>query len=154
VDVFELLRSQAETWRAAACDANAVVVRDARGPVFVRGDRTRLAQATGNLLGNAFEHGGGRVELRVRAAPRDRIAIEVTDGGPGLPAPVGALTAGAQGGRGRRGRGLAIAAEVAARHGGRLSAAPSARGARLVLELPRASAPVGTDSGEAWEPAT
>jgi signal transduction histidine kinase len=39
-------------------------------------------------------------------------------------------------GHGLRGRGLAIATEIAARHGGRLTAAPSRRGARLVLELP------------------
>ncbi len=43
-------------------------------------------------------------------------------------------------GAGRRGRGLAIAAAVATLHGGRLSAAPAERGARLVLELPVASA--------------
>jgi signal transduction histidine kinase len=42
----------------------------------------------------------------------------------------------ARGGRGARGRGLAIASVIAAEHGGRISAAPSERGARLALELP------------------
>jgi len=64
------------------------------------------------------------------------VRIEVIDEGPGLPAPVAQLTRRARGGRGRRGRGLAIAAEIAERHGGRLVAAPTARGARIGLELP------------------
>ena len=55
---------------------------------------------------------------------------------PGLPAPVGDLTRRPRAGRGRRGRGLAIAADIADRHGGRLVAAPAARGARVALELP------------------
>jgi signal transduction histidine kinase len=44
----------------------------------------------------------------------------------------------ARGGKGKRGRGLAIAAAIARHHGGRLAAAPSECGARLVLELPAA----------------
>jgi signal transduction histidine kinase len=39
-------------------------------------------------------------------------------------------------GRGERGRGLAIADDIARRHGGRLTTAPSAGGAALALELP------------------
>jgi hypothetical protein len=42
-----------------------------------------------------------------------------------------------------RGRGLAIAAGIAERYGGRLSAAPSSTGARVVLELPSADASPG-----------
>ena len=41
--------------------------------------------------------------------------------------------------RGARGRGLAIVSDVARRSGGALQSAPSARGARLVIELPAAS---------------
>jgi len=66
----------------------------------------------------------------------DGIRIEVSDWGPGLPAPVAQLARRAHGGRGSRGRGLAIAAAIAEDHGGRLAAAPSEHGARLVLELP------------------
>jgi signal transduction histidine kinase len=102
---------------------------------LVAGDRLRIAQATRNLIANAIEHGGGRVEVscRVDAA---RVRIEVLDAGPGLPAPVAELTRRARGGRGARGRGLAIAAAIAADHGGRLASAPSERGGRLVFELP------------------
>jgi signal transduction histidine kinase len=103
----------------------------------VRGERLRLAQATGNLIANAIEHGGG--EIRVRGAlahERACVCIEVVDAGPGLPAPVADLARRPRGGRGARGRGLAIAATIARDHGGRLAAAPCERGAWLVLELP------------------
>ena len=62
--------------------------------------------------------------------------IEVIDEGPGLPVPLAELTRRARAGRGRRGRGLAIAAQIAERHHGRLVAAPTPRGSRIGLELP------------------
>jgi signal transduction histidine kinase len=146
VDVGRLVRDAAAAWAPAALAAGVDLRLEPPGegsgtaaaPV-VRGDRFRLAQACGNLVANAIEHGGERVALVARSDAR-RVRIEVTDDGPGLPAPVPDLARRARKGRGRRGRGLAIAAEIAARHGGRLSAAPSTRGARLALELPRADA--------------
>ena len=63
--------------------------------------------------------------------------IEVSDEGPGLPAGIVALAERREGAT-RHGHGLAVAASVARRHGGRLAPAPSARGARIGLELPRA----------------
>ena len=103
-------------------------------PATIQADRLRLAQATGNLLANAIEHGQGRVELH-GTARSDRLEIEVTDNGPGLPAPLPALTSRARRGRGRRGRGLAIAARVAQHHGGHLTAATEGRSG-LTLSLP------------------
>ncbi len=142
VDVGALLRRQTASWRGAAqargCD---LLLREPAPALVVHADRLRLAQATANLVGNALEHGGGRVEVSVRAVG-DRVAVEVTDDGPGLPAPLAVLTGKARGGRGSRGRGLAIASEIATRHGGCVATAPAARGARLVLELP------------AWRPVT
>jgi signal transduction histidine kinase len=135
VDIEELLVESAEAWRAAALRGGAELrCTWIGGPAFVRADRLRLAQAIGNLIANAIEHGGGVVELRGRADAAG-VRIELTDGGPGLPAPVAELTRRARDGRAERGRGLAIAAEIAVSHGGRLAAAPSERGARLVLEL-------------------
>jgi signal transduction histidine kinase len=110
-------------------------------PATVFADPLRIAQACANLVGNAAEHGGGVVRIRVRATG-DHVRIEVADDGPGLPMSVTALTATARARRGRRGHGLAIAAAIAEHHGGRLSSAPSDAGARLMFEMPAARAPI------------
>ena len=102
---------------------------------WVRGDRARLAQACGNLLANAAEHGGGAVVVSVRRRG-NRVLVDVEDGGPGLDDAVGALVRRARRRSGARGHGLAVAADVAVRHGGRLAGAPSTRGARVILDLP------------------
>jgi signal transduction histidine kinase len=142
VDVPELVAQQASTWEAVAPVFGCRVTLGAPdGAALVRGDRVRLSQAVGNLLANALEHGAGTVELRTRSVG-DRVRIEVSDEGAGLPAPVAELAARPRGGRGRRGRGLAIASEIVARHGGRILAAPSARGARVAIELPAWSSDV------------
>ncbi len=138
VDVGRLLEEQARAWRAMArsYDCELRLVPAPRG-LRVAGDRVRLSQAIGNVVANAIEHGRGSIELSARPL-YGRVRIEVVDGGPGLPAPVADLAARPRGGRGARGRGLAIAADIARRHGGRLASAPSERGARLALDLPAA----------------
>jgi signal transduction histidine kinase len=145
VDVRELLGDSVEAWRAAARTRGASLALEWSGAAgWVWGERLRLAQATGNLIANAIEHGGGPVVVRGRvvggaaggAAGSGRVRIEVIDGGPGLPATVTKLARRPRGGRRSRGRGLAIAAAIAHGHGGCLAAAPSERGARLVLDLP------------------
>jgi len=141
VDAAQLLAESVEAWRGAAAARGLDVRMRWSGPAaVVLGDRLRLAQATGNLLANAIEHGGGSIQVHGRAE-RSRVRIEVLDGGAGLSAPVDELTRrGRRGNRSAapRGRGLAIVSAVAAAHGGRLAAAPSEHGARLVLELPLA----------------
>lgn len=135
VDLEQLIADLVEAWRPAAAARGVAVSVSWTGPSrAVWGDRLRLAQAIGNLISNAIEHGGGVVEVcgQCDGGP---VRIEVTDGGPGLPAPVAELMRRPYG---SRGRGLAIAGAVAASHGGRLASAPSERGARLVLELPAA----------------
>jgi signal transduction histidine kinase len=137
-DVGGLLAEVAEVWRGAAwARGGRVRLEPPRGRVLVQGDRARLAQACGNLVGNAIEHGGADVLVRMRAGTHT-VRIEVIDDGPGLSVPIAELVRRPRAGRGARGRGLAIAADVAARYGGRLAAAPAEHGARLVLELPTA----------------
>ena len=66
VDVGALLDDAAEAWRpVAAAFGAALVVEPLRGRALVRADPVRLAQACGNLVANAVEHGG-------RAGPRAR----------------------------------------------------------------------------------
>ena len=138
VDVGALLRCQGAGWAAAALSVGrSVTIEAPRDVLLVRGDAARLAQAVGNLLANAMEHGDGAIVLAAAPAGR-RVRIEVTDAGGGLGLPVERLLAQSRAGRGRRGHGLAVAAEAAERHGGRLITAPSMAGARLVLELPAA----------------
>lgn len=136
VDIRELVGDSAEAWRpsAEAQGVELVVSWSGTSPA-VWGDRLRLAEATGNLIANAIEHGAGTVEVRGHGEP-SRVRVEVRDEGPGLPAPVSELVRRPRAGRGRRGRGLAIASTIVTRHGGRLAAAPCARGARMVVELP------------------
>jgi signal transduction histidine kinase len=137
VEVAELLEEQFESWHVVAGAFDSRVMLGALLPgAIVNGDRLRLAQAVSNLVANALEHGPGRVELTARVVGQRHVRIEVIDEGPGLPASVAELRRRARGGRGRRGRGLAIAADIAERHGGRLVAAPAPRGARVGLELP------------------
>jgi signal transduction histidine kinase len=140
VDLAELVADSVEAWRPSAL-SRGVELRASwsGGPACAFGERLRLAQAIGNLIANAIEHGGGVVEVR-GCGQVGRARVEVIDAGPGLPASVAELARRPQRGRGRRGRGLAIASAVAASHGGRLAAAPAERGARLVLELPAVDA--------------
>jgi signal transduction histidine kinase len=138
LDAGALVTGVATGWSTIARSHGARLrIERAGGPALVRADRLRLAQALGNLVANAAEHGGGEVLVRV-GAERGRVRIEVADDGPGLPAPVADLVAARRGRHGPRGHGLAIAQRIAERHGGRLLTAPAVRGARLVLDLPLA----------------
>ncbi len=140
VDVGALLDDAAEAWRPlAAAFGAALIVEPMRGRALVRADPVRLAQACGNLVANAVEHGGGPVRVRGRVVA-GRVRVEVRDTGPGLPAPVSVLVSRRRRRGAARGRGLAIAARIAESNGGRLASAPSPRGACLVLELPSADA--------------
>jgi signal transduction histidine kinase len=152
VDVLDLVSDCVHAADGLADRGGAGITRAWDGPpASVWGDRLRLAQALGNLIANAIEHGGahggptlvgdtrgGAVEVR-GVVGEGVVRIEVCDGGPGLPAPIAQLTRRARGGRGARGRGLAIAAAIVRSHGGRVSTAPAETGARVVLELPLVS---------------
>jgi signal transduction histidine kinase len=85
------------------------------GPVEVRANRGRLAQALGNLLANAVEHGGGQVRVTGRRTARG-VHIEVRDSG--------------------RGHGLGVASRAVRDAGGTLKAARAGSGTAVSIELP------------------
>ena len=97
------------------------------GPIEVDGDAARLQQAVGNLLENAVKFSASGTAVAVRVAREGGEAlVEVTDSGPGIPAPelprIGerffrASTAASIEGTGL---GLSITREIAERHEGAL----------------------------------
>jgi signal transduction histidine kinase len=136
VDVGALLSDSVEAHRPAAVARSATIqLRLVEHSAHVWGDRLRLAQVTGNLIANAVEHGGATIDVTCLVGP-EMVRIDVIDDGPGLPGPLPDLAHRARRLNRGRGRGLAIAMAIATEHRGRLTAAPSPRGARLVLELP------------------
>jgi signal transduction histidine kinase len=125
-----LLRLAAAGWRpVAARRGRRVRLRWEAGGAQVRADRGRVAQALGNLLANALEHGSGPVRLTGRRRGRS-LVLEVADSGP-------AREAGPEGGH-DRGHGLGIAARAAEEAGGSLTVTRSEQGTTAALELPLA----------------
>jgi len=125
IPLDRLLRGTAAGWRPAArAEGRGLRVRSELGEAAVRADRGRLAQALGNLLSNAVEHGSGTVELLGRRAD-GHVVLEVRDCGPGP----GSSGSG-------RGRGLGIAAGAIEEAGGRLTLERREGGTVAALELP------------------
>jgi signal transduction histidine kinase len=132
----EMVERSGEAWRPAAVRRGGRVVFDwPTGAGAVRADPRRLAQAFGNLLANAIEHGGGEVVVRGRPLP-GAIRVEVEDRGSAAPVPP-PPPPGTASARRDRGRGLAIAARGIDGAGGRLEARERPGGGRLaVAEFP------------------
>ncbi|MFJ2877269.1 sensor histidine kinase [Streptomyces sp. NPDC086796] len=115
------------------------------GRYEVAGSRGQLARVLGNLLDNAERHARSAVTVSVGAAEGGGVAVAVTDDGAGVPPEereriferfvrLDDARARDDGGAGL---GLAIARDVAARHGGRLTVDGAGEGgARFVLWLP------------------
>ena len=101
---------------------------------------TALGRAVGNLIDNAFSHGRPPLRLVLRREGDDGFRIEVWDRGAGISPeawpqalqPFQRLDR-ARGGSGHCGLGLAIAARVAASHGGQLECRRSAESFAVVL---------------------
>jgi signal transduction histidine kinase len=114
---------------------------DVIGNIWIRGSESRLRQVVDNLLDNARRH--ARADVRVTlTADDDQAVLEVTDDGDGVPEAereriferfvrLDDARARDDGGAGL---GLAIAREIADRHGGTLTAHD---GALFRLTLPR-----------------
>jgi two-component system sensor histidine kinase MtrB len=138
VDPAALLRSliEAHGW------ADRVTIADDPGVIVVQTDPRRLERVLANLVANAVEHGGPRIETTVRRAA-GALTITVADDGPGIAAEhlphVFDRFYKADQARSRPGSGLglAIALENAHLLGARLSVASEpGRGTRFRVELP------------------
>jgi PAS domain S-box-containing protein len=120
---------------------------DLPGELSVHADRTKVEQIVLNLLSNAIKFTPSSGQVVVHGEARgDRVALCVTDTGPGIPADqrqaifepfvqLGrTLTTGHEG----PGLGLAISRDLARAMGGELTvdAGPDGRGARFALVLP------------------
>ncbi|MDW4899118.1 HAMP domain-containing sensor histidine kinase [Streptomyces californicus] len=129
-------------------DRIAVAVEAPEGEAFVvNGSRGQLARVVGNLLDNAQRHAGTSVAVSVAADGRG-VRVEVRDDGDGVPEEEREriferfvrLDDARSRDDGGAGLGLAIARDVAARHGGTLTVhRADGGGAAFLLRLPRRS---------------
>ena len=132
---------------AAAVQAGSRVVLEAAPPLRVRGSEEQLVQLFGNLVENAVVHGppGGPVRILLSDEGNGRCAVCIHDEGGAIPPEVlphlfdrfyrsDASRTRTTGGAGL---GLAIAREIARRHGGDIVITSSpATGTRVVVSLP------------------
>jgi len=144
-----VLQHVAADFAAAAAARGGHIALDAARPATVRGNEEQLGQLFGNLVENAIVHGpaGGTVRVTLSEGADGQYIVCVHDAGGGIPAEViprlfdrfyradpsrSRATGGA-------GLGLAIAREIARRHGGDIEMASSpATGTRATVRLPRA----------------
>jgi signal transduction histidine kinase len=135
-----LLKAAVGRWRArAALAGGSIELRWHAAGAVLSGDRCAIAQAIDNLILNAIEHGGPRIEV-VATLGVGWLRITVSDSGrrsdgrsrgQGPPRPIARLT-----GRRRHGHGLRVVRRTAAAHGGDFSLRRGERGTEAVLELP------------------
>jgi PAS domain S-box-containing protein len=111
VDVDELAEG---SWQSVPTDGGRLV---ADSGVTVEADRMRLRQLFENLFGNAIEHGGWDVTVRVGSLPGAGFYVE--DDGPGIPPEdrEHVFDRGHSGTPAGTGLGLAIVREIAGAHG-------------------------------------
>jgi signal transduction histidine kinase len=114
-------------------------------PALVTGREEELARMLRNLLDNASRYARDRVVVTVARPEPGLVRVEVRDDGPGIPPAdrervferFARVDEARDRGHGGAGLGLAIARDIAVRHGGSLYAADTTAGACLVAELPQ-----------------
>jgi two-component system C4-dicarboxylate transport sensor histidine kinase DctB len=141
--VREVIQSAVELCRGVARPRVLQVDLAGLGDTLVDGDAALLTQVLVNLIRNAVDATQRESSIAIDVSVAgDRVAIAVTDDGPGVPDEVRprlfvpfATSKDPQAGSGL---GLALSAMIVREHGGELThEAPAAGGARFVARLPR-----------------
>jgi signal transduction histidine kinase len=150
VDLVSIAEDVVASVRAEASDRGISIVRTGSlGPVVVTGARIALSRLVVAIVANALDH--ARAEIVVDVEPHGAHAVvKVGDDGPGFPPELqhraferfastrDGTQQGNDGGSRHYGLGLALVAEVAARHGGAVAIDRSTTGgAEVVVTLPR-----------------
>jgi PAS domain S-box-containing protein len=154
VNLGELLERLCEDYSPEFARAGvSLELRGARDAVWVDGDRTRLAQAIGNLLENAakFTPRGGQTTLSL-GVDKDRARVRVQDTGRGIPADLidHVFEPFAQGDTtidrrmGGLGLGLAVARGLVELHGGTICVERTKPGEGTTFEIALPSIPEAT----------
>lgn len=147
VALAPLLAQAADLYEPLAEERGVAILVESPPDLAVAGDATMLAQAVGNLIDNALKYAapaqGSRATLLLAAERRGdgRVAVAVTDRGPGIPEPERGQAAQRfwRGDTSRHapgvGLGLAEVAAVAKVHGGELVLADAQPGLRAEMVL-------------------
>lgn len=149
VDLSEVARGTAEDHRELfARNGIELEIDPGEEPIWVDGDRTRLAQVIGNLLSNAakFTPRGGRAILRVDASPDGNAVLRVRDDGAGMSRetlqqlfePFVQAQQTLERTRGGLGLGLALVKGLVEMHGGEVTASSEGlgKGSELTVTMP------------------
>lgn len=154
-EVAPLLREIVESFAPLARSRHATLEVEAEEGIVAALDRDAVRQVLLNLLDNAVKYGpqGQRVVVGAEAEG-DRVRIRVDDEGPGVPPaerervwePYRRLARDAESATGGSGIGLAVVRELVELHGGRVAVEDRpGGGARFLVHLPRAGAPLPKD---------
>jgi signal transduction histidine kinase len=149
LELNEIVRGTAEDHREQFAQGGiALEVDVCDAPLYVNGDRTRLAQAIGDLLANAarFTPRGGRAVLSLRPDGPEHAAIGIADDGAGMPPEILARVfepfvqadKTLDRSKGGLGLGLALVKGLVELHGGAVSARSegAGKGTEITLRLP------------------
>jgi PAS domain S-box-containing protein len=164
LDFVDLVRQTVEDHRSLL-EGREVAVELPAGELWVVGDRTRLAQAIGNLLQNAAKFTPRGSKVSVSLARRDgRAVVEVADTGMGIepdllprlfePFTQGELSLART--RGGLGLGLSLVKGLIEQHGGTVTGTSEGpgRGARFTLTLPVDGQPAPAPRASPPQPVT